>query len=210
MLIRIVIVALAYLLGSIPVSYLIARFAGRMDLRAVGSGNVGATNVYRALGPGWAVLAFLGDALKGALPVLAALVLFGRDPTASWWTAGAGLLAVLGHLFPPWLKFRGGKGVATSFGVMLALSPWAALLAFALWAALAVTLKISSVASLVAALSLPGFVYFLDPSPAVRWLALILTVLIFVSHHENLGRLIRGEEKAIQRNQPDGKPEAKL
>jgi len=197
----ILILVLAGLFGSIPVSLLIAR-ANHVDLRQVGSGNVGATNVYRALGPAWAVLAFLGDALKGALPVLLAIFLFDRGPNADWWVAGAGLLAVLGHLFPPWLKFRGGKGVATSFGVMLALSPWAALLAFALWAALAVTLKISSVASLVAALSLPGFVYFLDPSPAVRWLALIMTVLIFVSHHENLRRLLRGEEKPIRRNPP--------
>jgi len=196
----------AYLFGSIPVSFLIARAVAGVDLRTVGSGNTGATNVYRVAGAGWAVPAFLGDALKGALPVLAALHLQSQSSTAeAYWVAGAGMLAVLGHLFPPWLRFRGGKGVATSFGVMLVLAPGPALLALAVGAALTFAFRLVSAASLAAALALPVLVYVFKAGPAKSWLALALGVLIFLSHHENLGRLIRGEEKAISRNQSNEK-----
>jgi len=199
-LIRILIgVPIAYLLGSIPVSYLIVRWVGHRDLRALGSGNLGATNVYRALGLRWAILAFVGDALKGALPA-----------GLAWqWLSGMGLVVgisvVLGHLFPPWFKFRGGKGVATSFGVMIVLAPKATLLALAIWAILTLTLKLVSVASLAAALALPVLVYVLEAEPAKSWLALALGALIFLSHHENIRRLLRGEEKAISRSEPDEK-----
>jgi len=197
---------LAYLFGSIPVSFLIARAAAGVDLRAVGSGNTGASNVYRVAGAGWAVLAFLGDALKGALPVWAALHLPSQSSTTdAWWVAGAGLLAVLGHLFPPWLKFRGGKGVATSFGVMVILAPGPALLALAVWAAVTLASKRVSAGSLAAALALPVSVYVFKAGPAKIWLALALAGLIFVAHHENLGRLLRGEEPAIRRNPPQEK-----
>jgi glycerol-3-phosphate acyltransferase PlsY len=203
---RLLMLLAAYLFGSIPVSFLIARAVAGKDLRQVGSGNTGATNVYRVAGAGWALLAFLGDALKGVLPVWAALHLLSRFSTADLvWVAGAGLLAVLGHLFPPWLKFRGGKGVATSFGVMLVLAPGPALLALVLWAAMTFAFKLVSAASLVAALALPVLVYFFKAGPAKTWLALALCLLIFISHHENLGRLIRGEEKPIRRSSPEEK-----
>jgi len=201
-------VVLAYLLGSIPVSYLIVRAVGRQDLRAIGSGNIGATNVYRALGLGWAVLAFGGDALKGAVPSWLAWGCFPiaeKAPSMFWAGWLISLSPVLGHLFPPWFKFRGGKGVATSFGVMVVLAPKATLLALALWMVLALALKIASLASLAAALALPVLVYVLEAEPAKSWLALALGALIFLSHHENIRRLLRGEEKAISRSEPDEK-----
>ena len=200
-------VLLAYLVGSIPISYLIVRWVGRRDLRAIGSGNLGATNVYRALGLRWAILAFGGDALKGVLGGWLAwgcFLIAEKAEPMFWLALLLGLAPVLGHLFPPWFKFRGGKGAATSFGVMIVLAPKAALLALALWAVLVLALKIVSVASLAAAAALPVLVYFLDPELKVHWLALGLGVLVVVSHYENIRRLIRGEEKPIRRqDQPE-------
>jgi acyl phosphate:glycerol-3-phosphate acyltransferase len=196
-------VPLAYLLGSVPVSYLIVRWVGHRDLRAIGSGNLGATNVYRALGLPWAVLAFGGDALKGALPAMLArqgFLLGAEAPSPVWAGWLISLSPVLGHLFPPWFKFRGGKGAATSFGVMLVLAPKAALLALALWMALALALKIVSLASLVAALAQPILVYGLGYSLPTCGLALVLAVLVIISHHENIRRLLRGEEQAPNKN----------
>jgi len=199
LLIPVAALVLAFLLGSVPVSYLIARFVGRVDLAETGSGNVGAANVYRALGLRWAFLAFLGDALKGLAPALVAALVLKAQPRADWWIAGAGLCAVLGHLFPPWLGFRGGKGVATSFGVMLALAPTAAGIAFAVWAAALAVSKIMSLSSLAGALALPVLTWFFSDEPAFRLLALALAAIVFISHHENLRRLLRGEEKPLAR-----------
>ncbi len=199
---------LAYLLGSIPVSYLIVRAVSRRDLRALGSGNLGATNVYRALGLRWAVLAFVGDAGKGALPAGLAWGFFliaEKAPSLVWAGWGLCLAPVLGHLFPPWFKFRGGKGVATTFGVMVVLAPKATLLALALWLVLALVFKIVSLASLAAAAVLPVLVYWLEPEPQLPWLALVLCLLVALSHRDNLRRLVRGQEKPIRPRRPEEK-----
>jgi glycerol-3-phosphate acyltransferase PlsY len=183
----------AYLIGGLPSGYIIARFAGHIDIRQKGSGNIGTTNVYRALGFRWALVTFLADALKGFVPVILVSILSGSD----WWNAGAGLLAVLGHLFSPYLRFRGGKGVATAFGAILCLVPVAALIDLALWALLAFPFKIISLASLVAAAALPVIVFVFSPSPAFRLLAICLLILIVFSHRDNISRLIRGDEKPV-------------
>jgi glycerol-3-phosphate acyltransferase PlsY len=183
----------AYLIGGLPSGYIIARFAGHIDIRQKGSGNIGTTNVYRALGFRWALVTFIADALKGFVPVILVSLLSGSD----WWNAGAGLLAVLGHLFSPYLRFRGGKGVATAFGAILCLVPVAALIDLALWALLAFPFKIISLASLVAAAALPILVVVLSPSPAFRLLAICLLILIVFSHRDNISRLIRGDEKPV-------------
>ncbi len=192
-------VLLAYLLGSIPTGLLVARGMGRVDPRLAGSGNLGTANLYRGLGFKAAVLTFLGDAGKGTVPVL-----LGRHWLApqggSWLEAALALVAaaaVLGHVFPLYLGFKGGKGVATSFGVVLALAPWAALnLIVVYFLALAQT-RIFSVSALLCAWLLPVAMGLFSDSKAYLLLAGFLSGLILVCHRENLERLFRGEEPRI-------------
>jgi len=183
----------AYLGGSIPTGILAARARG-VDLRKVGSGNIGATNVKRAMGRGWAILVLLGDALKGFAPVFVGrVVLHGLSP---WAVTLAGIAAVVGHMFTVFLRGRGGKGVATSLGVALAISPLAALCAFAIYVVTYFTLRLSSVGSLLGIWSFPIFLHLLTevPPPYVA-LAIAAAVLVTIRHRQNLGRLWRGEEK---------------
>ena len=202
MIFNISLLALAYLIGGIPTGYIITRFAGNLDIRGIGSGNIGTTNVYRALGLRWALFTFICDALKGVLPVLV-VSLVSASP---WWRAGAGLLAVTGHLFSPYLRLHGGKGVATAFGAILCLVPVAAIIEFSLWALLAFRLKIISIASLLAAIALPVIVAIFSPVTAFRLLALCLSTLILFSHRENIRRLFRGEEKPLERKRAGSSP----
>jgi glycerol-3-phosphate acyltransferase PlsY len=202
MTLKIFLLLLAYLLGGIPTGYIIARFGGNMDIRQIGSGNIGTTNVYRALGLRWALVTFLCDTLKGVLPVLV-VSLVSASP---WLRAGVGLLVVTGHLFSPYLRLRGGKGVATAFGTILYLVPVAAVLDFALWALLAFPLKIISIASLTAAVALPVMVAIFSPVTAFRLLAVCLSILILFSHRENIRRLFRGEEKPLERRKAGSRP----
>jgi len=184
----------AYLGGSIPTGILVARARG-VDLRKVGSGNIGATNVGRALGRGWAIAVLLGDALKGFAPVFVGRVLLrGLSP---WAVALAGLCAVTGHMFTIFLRGRGGKGVATSLGVALAIAPLAALCGFGLYLVAYLTLRLSSVGSLLGIWSFPLFAALLDGgmAPPYLTLALAAAVLVTIRHRANLGRLWRGEEK---------------
>jgi glycerol-3-phosphate acyltransferase PlsY len=180
----------AYLLGSFPTGVVVARAKG-VDLRRVGSGNIGTANVGRALGRGWAALVLLVDASKGALPV----VLAGRLSPEPWLPAAAGLAAVLGQVFTIFLRGRGGKGVATSLGAGLALAPLAALASAAVWAALYAAFRIASLGSLAAVLCFPTFLWLLGPvSPFTVAFAAAATLLIFARHRDNIRRLARGQE----------------
>jgi glycerol-3-phosphate acyltransferase PlsY len=183
--------ALGYLLGSIPFGLFFTYASGAGDIRAVGSGNIGATNVLRT-GKKWAAAAtLLCDGAKGAAAVLIARHWLMQD--AEWF---AGLGAVLGHVFPLWLKFRGGKGVATFLGVTLALYWPVGLLVAATWAGTAFIWKISSLSALIAiALSPIYFLFFGQEAYAV--LAALLAALIIFMHRDNIRRLIRGEEPRI-------------
>ena len=181
-----------YLIGSIPFGVLLARVFGLGDLRKVGSGNIGATNVLRTGNKAAAALTLLLDALKGAVPVWIA---WASGPEAA---AIAGLGAVLGHCFPVWLNFKGGKGVATFLGALLALD-WLAFLAFAVvWLAVAFVSKYSSLAALVASLLALGVTLITGAWPVLGALALIaLVALVIQRHHQNIARLRRGTESRI-------------
>jgi glycerol-3-phosphate acyltransferase PlsY len=191
-------VLLAYLLGSIPTGLLTARLMGGLDPRGAGSGNIGTANLYRLLGPKAAALTLAGDVLKGAAPLL--LALFWPPPAGAWQEAAlaaVGLAAVLGHMFPLYLNFRGGKGVATAFGVIAVLCPWAALnLMLAYMITLAQT-RIFSVSALLCAWLLPVAVGLFSSSKAYIFLAGVLSGLILLKHRGNLERLFKGEEPRL-------------
>jgi len=191
-------IALAYLLGSIPAGLWVARALGGPDPRQHGSGNLGAANVYRLLGWKAGALTLLGDVAKGALAV--ALARLTLTPLGGWQDTGvalAGAAAVLGHVFPLYLKFKGGKGVATTFGVVAVLAPWAALnLAVVYVLALAQT-RIFSVSALICAWLLPVAVGLFADSKAYLLLAGGLSGLILVCHRDNLERFFKGEEPRL-------------
>jgi acyl phosphate:glycerol-3-phosphate acyltransferase len=183
-----------YLLGSIPFGLVLTRLTGGPDLRAIGSGNIGATNVLRTGKKALAAATLLGDMLKGTIAVLVAQQ-FGLGAAIAGGLA-AGLGAFLGHLFPVWLGFKGGKGVATYIGVLLALV-WQAALAFGLiWIAVAAATRYSSLAALVASALTPAILWFMD-YPAEALLFLIMTALIWFMHRANIARLLNGSEGKI-------------
>ena len=188
-----------YLLGSIPFGVVATRMAGLGDIRNVGSGNIGATNVLRTGRKDLAAITLIGDGGKGAAAVgLAALLARAYAPDVQPLACAlAGGAAFLGHLFPVWLRFKGGKGVATFLGVLLAASFVVGLLACATWVAMAKIFKISSLAALAAAALAPIYAYFLGyPLPTVI-LAAVLAVVVFIRHHENIRRLLAGAEPKI-------------
>jgi glycerol-3-phosphate acyltransferase PlsY len=182
---------LSYLLGSVPFGVLVTRAMGLGDLRAIGSGNIGATNVLRTGNKGAALATLLLDGGKGAAAVLLARWLVGEDAAQV-----AGLAAFLGHLYPVWLGFKGGKGVATFLGVLLALNWIVGAAACATWLLTAVVTRTSSIAALVAAAS-SGLWILLLTNSSLLILSLILTVLIYVRHSANLKRLKAGTEPKI-------------
>jgi acyl phosphate:glycerol-3-phosphate acyltransferase len=183
----------AYLLGSIPFGVLVARARGGVDLRRVGSGNIGATNVLRVVGKGAAALTLLGDIGKGAVAVGLGRW-FGVSPTV---LAMIGLAAVLGHLLPLFGGFRGGKGVATTFGVVLAAMPAVGGVVVLLWLAAAGIWRYSSLAALVASAVLPVLAWWLDGRPPMVALSGTLLLIVLVRHRENIARLWRGTEGKI-------------
>jgi len=188
-----------YLLGSIPFGVIAMRIGGMGDIRKVGSGNIGATNVLRTGRKDLALITLVGDAAKGAAAVLLARF-FLKDDAAVYALAGGA--AFVGHLFPVWLKFKGGKGVATFLGVLLAVWWPAGLLACAMWLLMAFIGRISSLAALAAAALSPMFVFFTQgPYPAML-LAAVLAFLVFIRHHENISRLLKGEEPRIGGKKP--------
>lgn len=179
-----------YMLGSIPFGYLLTKFAGLGDVRSIGSGNIGATNVLRTGNKKIAALTLLGDALKGTVAVLLAWR-YGQDIAIL-----AGFGAFLGHLFPVWLKFKGGKGVATFIGIALGLYWPAALIFLAVWLVMALIFRYSSLSALVASLGIILFCVLME-----RWqfaeFFFILSVILWAKHHENIGRLLKGTESKI-------------
>jgi glycerol-3-phosphate acyltransferase PlsY len=202
------IAAAAYLLGSIPTGYLLVRLVRHQDIRSVGSGNIGATNVLRTVGKGLGAATFLLDVLKGCAAVwlggaLGAVLL----PTLAHRNAEAlaALFAVLGHMFPVWLKFRGGKGVATGFGVFLVAAPWAALAAITVFAIVLALTRFVSVASILGAGSFPVFAWFLvrgDRPPFFIAVQAAVALLIILKHHQNIRRLLGGTESRFGANKP--------
>src|SRR6202011_2651434 len=193
---------LGYLLGSIPSGYLAGRIAG-IDIRDSGSGNIGATNVVRVLGRRYGYSVFAIDFLKGLIAVIVAtLVAKNAELTERWvqiFGVTAGVCSVLGHAFPIWLKFRGGKGVATSVGVIFGLMPVAALIILGVWILTFELSRYVSVASIIAALALPITVVFVSQrqhsdNAVVFYFSLCLTAVIILRHRSNLSRLMRGTE----------------
>jgi glycerol-3-phosphate acyltransferase PlsY len=182
---------IGYLLGSIPFGLIFTRLAGTQDIRAIGSGSIGATNVLRTGRYGLAAATLLADVLKGAVAVV-----------VMWWWIGhaagliAGLGAFLGHLFPVWLNFKGGKGVATGLGILVVISWKAALIVAVIWIALAAAFRYSSLASLTAAVAAPVVLWFLG-TPYEALLFLVLAALTFFMHRANIARLLQGTESKI-------------
>jgi glycerol-3-phosphate acyltransferase PlsY len=186
-----VFILLGYLLGSVPFGLLLTRAAGLGDIRDIGSGNIGATNVLRTGNKALAAATLLLDMLKGAAAVLLANRLAGQD--AVLW---AGIGAVLGHAFPVWLGFKGGKAVATSYAVLIAAAWPVGLCAGAIWLAMAGLTRISSLAALVSFALAPVIAALLADATIVK-LALVIAVLVFARHHTNIRRLLAGTEPRI-------------
>lgn len=188
---------LGYLLGSIPFGLVLTRLAGTQDIRQIGSGNIGATNVLRTGRKGLAAATLLCDIFKGTLAVILAAKLFGHDAALV-----AGLGAFLGHLFPVWLRFKGGKGVATYIGILIGFA-WIAAVAFGvIWFAVAGITRYSSLSGLVASAATPAILWTLGQTDTAMLFA-VLTILVFVMHRANIARLFAGTESKI------GKPAVK-
>jgi acyl phosphate:glycerol-3-phosphate acyltransferase len=198
--VSLLVIAVAYLLGSIPVGYLLVRLFLKKDVRSVGSGNIGATNVLRSGGTGLGAATFVLDALKGASAVyIGGLIgiLLAPDAQLRNMQALAALSAVIGHVFPVWLRFKGGKGVATGFGVFLVAAPTSALGAIAVFALVLLLTRYVSLASILGAASFPLFAWVLvrgERPPFFIAVQFAVSLLIIAKHHQNIRRLLAGTE----------------
>lgn len=188
----------SYFIGSLPTGYLVARIFRGVDIRTVGSGSIGATNVRRLMGQGWAVFVTLVDMLKGALALLLTVESASSDP---WLLSLSALATVLGHNYPVWLRFRGGKGVATTYGTMFFIWPYNSfaivLMSGALWYAVMTSTRYVSLASMVSLLALPAFFWMLDAPLPFILLALLLALLAIFRHRSNVSRLLEGRENPV-------------
>ena len=190
------VLVLAYLLGATPTSYVAGKLGRGIDLRQHGSQNLGATNVYRVLGWRYAIPVGLIDMAKGVVPV-AILGPWSNGP--AWFTVALGIAAVLGHMFSPYVRFRGGKGVATAAGVFLALAPVAVLISLLIWGATLWFSGYVSVASLTVALLFPVWVWVTEPGqPYTFWAAIVLALLLVYTHRRNIERLRQGTENRFR------------
>ena len=185
----------SYLIGAIPFGLLFSRAAGK-DVRQEGSGNIGATNVNRVLGKKLGLLTLFCDVAKGFVPVFLAAIFLPQGENRQLVVGLCGLATVLGHMFPVYLRFKGGKGVATALGVFLYFSPWAILIALFLFVAVVAVTGFVSAGSLAAAGLIPFCIWFIDGPTPILLPALVIAALIWIKHSSNIGRLCRGEEKS--------------
>lgn len=190
---EILMIIAAYLLGSIPTGLLLAKAAG-VDIRSSGSGNIGATNVYRTLGRSVGIMTLAGDCLKGLIPVVAASWLGMSDN----WLAAIGLAAFLGHIYTIFLGFKGGKGVATALGVFLAVSPAAVASVLVIFVAVVWKWRYISLGSIIAAMAMPGMIAVFDARPAIVIMTVIIALLVVWKHRENIRRLKDGTESKFK------------
>jgi glycerol-3-phosphate acyltransferase PlsY len=188
-------IVFGYLLGSIPFGLILTRLAGFGDIRKIGSGNIGATNVLRTGNKTLALATLLLDGAKGAVAVLVARHF---NPELAVY---AGAAAFIGHIFPIWLKFKGGKGVATGLGILLAINWIIGVLACLTWLVVAFVFRYSSLSALLAMALAPVYAIWLG-TPEQVWLGIGLAVLVWIRHHENIRRLLKGEEPKIGRKKP--------
>ena len=191
-------VLVSYLLGSIPTSYWVGKTVYGVDLRQHGSGNLGATNTFRVLGWKAALPVFIVDVAKGFVPAW----YFPRLVAGPWgWALAYGAAAILGHVFSIWVKFRGGKGIATSAGVFLGLAPWAVLAGFVVWAITVASTRIVSLASMLAAITIPIAVRLMphEGGATLQYFTIALAAFVIWAHRDNVRRLLRGEEHRFGR-----------
>ena len=186
---EILIIGFAYLLGSVPTGYILGSRAG-IDVRKAGSGNIGATNVARLVGKRQGILTLIADVAKGFIPVFVASHL----GLSSDWIAFTGVAAFLGHLYPVFLKFRGGKGVATALGVFLGVAPWATLVLAVIFAVAVLSSRMISLSAMIAAAAAPIALWVFSYSPVLIWMSAFLALLIIWRHRANIKRLLAGTE----------------
>lgn len=196
---EIVLIVLAYLIGSIPTSVWVSKRFFNIDIRDYGSGNAGATNTYRVLGAKWGTFVMIADMLKAVVAVKMVFFLpaaFDNDVYLVNMQLGLGLAAVLGHIFPIWAEFRGGKGVATLFGMVLGIQPNVALLCIAVFLLVLYLTRFVSLSSILASIAFPIFilVIFNEPEKLYRVFAITVAMLVLLTHQKNIGRLLKGSE----------------
>ena len=199
---ELLLIVLAYLIGSIPTSVWVSQYFFDIDIRDYGSGNAGATNTYRVLGPKWGTIVMITDMVKGIIAVKLALLLpayADSEVNLQNLQTGLGLAAVVGHIFPIWADFRGGKGVATLFGLVLGISPWTALSCVGIFIAVLYLTRFVSLSSILASIAFPIFilVIFNVENPAYRIFAIAVALMVLLTHQKNITRLLSGNESKV-------------
>jgi acyl phosphate:glycerol-3-phosphate acyltransferase len=199
---ELLLIIVAYLIGSVPTSVWVSKSFFNIDIRDYGSGNAGATNTYRVLGSKWGTFVMVVDMLKGVLAVKLALLLpeyADNDVNLQNLQTGLGLAAVVGHIFPIWADFRGGKGVATLFGLVLGISPWTALSCVGIFSLVLYLTRFVSLSSILASIAFPFFilVIFNVENPVYRVFAIAVALMVLLTHQKNIGRLLRGSESKV-------------
>lgn len=199
---EVLLIAVAYLIGSVPTSVWVSKGFFGVDIREYGSGNAGATNTFRVLGPRWGTFVMVVDMLKGLAAVKLAYLLpfyLDHELARTGFQIGLGLAAVLGHIFPIWADFRGGKGVATLFGLVLGISPWTALCCVGVFLLVLYLTRFVSLSSILASMAFPVFilVIFNVENHAYRVFAVAVALLVILTHQKNISRLLRGSENKV-------------
>lgn len=195
-------ILMAYCIGSIPTAVWVSRYYFGIDIREYGSGNSGATNTFRVLGSKWGTLVMVIDVMKGLLAVKLALLLpyyIENDFALTNFQIGLGMAAVLGHIFPVWAQFKGGKGVATLFGLVIGISPWTALCCSGIFLMVLYLTRFVSLSSILASIAFPIFILiiFNVDNHAYRVFAIVVALLVILTHQKNISRLLRGSESKV-------------